>query len=243
MPNIVNLIVGSLCPRVRATAQGYGTCSYVFSQVSPPVGDLIGTVPASAGGICELLSAKWVELHAKGTSLSAWLGNPIDPSKIRMVMQYFIIGESMSPKHMIGKGTSAPNDQTKATKIYLESRGLRMMIGATPGRYDVVSGKVDRGKGKRRVMAHNLALKVVSTHNPYVMIGVWGPGGAHAMAAHLAGDTVLYFDPNFGEFTFTSRASFVDWLPKFWHTSFYGNAIKGLSDRGEVIEYAVGAAP
>jgi hypothetical protein len=93
----------------------------------------------------------------------------------------------------------------------------------------------------RRVLAHNLALGIVSSQHPYVTIGAWGPGGAHAMAAYVGGAGVTFFDPNFGDFTFATKAQFVDWFGTFWHRSFYGNPFQGLGDSTEICEYAPGA--
>src|SRR5262249_16185661 len=93
---------------VQGSAGEYGgSLAWSFSQWLDPVDSVIGKNDKTADGICELLSAKWIEEHAHGRSLIQWLtagSSGIDPSKIRMLMQLFIIGETMTPEKMIDPG-------------------------------------------------------------------------------------------------------------------------------------------
>ena len=135
--DVLNSIIAARVKSVQASAKGYsGSCTYAFSQMTNPVADIIGTDKTTKDGICEMLSARWIVEDSRGRSLQAWLspggGNSIDANKIRLLMQLFIIGETMAPSRMVdsnsplvkrGKGGGA-TDQDLATQNLLLSNGL-----------------------------------------------------------------------------------------------------------------------
>lgn len=249
MPNLLLPLIRSVIHSVRTSAtEAGGNVTWTFSQMTPPVDPLIKGHKTSSGGICEMLSAKWIERHAHDDHLANWLapgggGGGIDASKIRLLMQLFIIGNDMGPGDMIGRYGGPNPDQTMATRMFLESRGLSLRSGSNPAVRSAAASTMtsgSRGGGKRRVLASQLARELVKERNSagsYRTIGVWGPHAAHAMAAWVAED-VAFFDPNFGEFWFENHTSFVNWFPTFWHKSHYSSPVVGLSDRWEVMDYA-----
>lgn len=248
MPNILTPLIKSVIRSVRSSATNAGgMVTWEFSQMLPPVSSLIQGNKASAGGICEFLSAKWIECHAMDDHLANWLssGNAgtIDASKIRLLMQLFVVGAEMPAGKMVEFDFFSKVDQTVATMFYLGSKGIiaraaiNPIVRSSENNY-ILGGS--RGGGMRRVMARNLATQIVSNRNSsgsYRAIGIWGPGGAHAMAAWV-GQDVAFFDPNFGEFWFESQAGFVNWFPTFWQKSHYSNPRFGLSDRYELVDYS-----
>lgn len=207
--------------------------TWAFSQCTEPVAGIIGTDKTTADGICELLSARWITEHAQGKSLKLWLGGDhIDPSKIRLLMQLFILGEKSAPEMVIDadyrhKGAlynkEGKAEQTKSTVNYLMAQGIVRSAG--PARVEAWR-KGDYGGGEK--IKHGLADAICEDRGDYRTIGVWGPDGGHAMAAWTNANTVHYFDPNFGEFLFTDPQKFKKWFvndyfPSSFYTKFLGN--------------------
>src|SRR5262249_46687871 len=150
-----------------------------FSQCLDPVDSVIGKNDKTADGICELLSAKWIEEHAHGRSLIQWLtagSSGIDPSKIRMLMQLFIIGETMTPEKMIDPGhrykvrADTERQQTKATANYLKSHGMKLVDESA----DFEAWRVGQQGGGEKIK-HGLADAICDGYNAnYRTLGIWG---------------------------------------------------------------------
>lgn len=218
---------------VRRSVNGSGgSVSYAFSQCLEPVAGIIGTNKTTADGVCELLSARWIIEHAHGRSLKSWLGGEhIDASKIRLLMQLFILGDSYDPEMVIdpaarGRGTlyGTGAQQTKSTINYLMTQGLVRSTGQ--GRAEAWR-EGQYGGGEK--IKHGLARAICEEPGDYRTIGVWGRVGGHAMAAYAGLNSVMYFDPNFGEFSFNSHDRFTNWFvneyyPSSFYTKFLGNS-------------------
>jgi YopT peptidase len=194
-----------------------------------------------------MASAKWLECHAKGDHMANWLQKdgtgPIDPNKIRQLMQLFSVGTTMHPDRMRGGSGGGADDQNRATEVWLATKGIirKGAIVGVPfhnmGLVHVPQGSnVPRGDRRRRVLARALAEEIVRHPGTYKMIGMNGTHFAHACAAWSQRD-VAFFDPNFGEFWFDTREKFVSWFPTFWHTAGYGTPKIGLSEGYETWEY------
>lgn len=230
---------------VRQSAVEFGgACSWPFTQMYGEVATVIGKNKVTKDGICEMLSAFWIERLAAGSHLSSYIGKPgltgatgVDPSKIRQMMQLFIIGSEMSPGSMVGQDSWVDgSDQTRATKTWLGAKSIRYNAKTTS----------NRGKGGHSNFGSELGKAIVNmgigggTKGTYATIGIWGGGGGHAMAAHLVGNSTIYFDPNFGEFMFGDSEQFKAWFTRYWYLSFYGRKWMGqggLSDKYEVMTY------
>ena len=91
-----------------------------------------------------------------------------------------------------------------------------------------------------QALASDLASSMKNGTGSYRTIGIWGPGGAHAMAAWV-GQDVAFFDPNFGEFWFEKSGDFINWFPHFWRRSMYELPKLGLSNRYEIMDYSLKA--
>ncbi|MBU6954719.1 YopT-type cysteine protease domain-containing protein [Hahella sp. HN01] len=246
--NILSLRVEGV--QNSATAAG-GHCTWRFSQVKNPVRSLILTNPESSGGICEMLAAKWLEVHAnaekyarsgEATSLAGWIsraGGDIDPNKVRQIMQMFIIGSTMNSGALVGQPGSGREDQTYATERWLQSKGVtrRKHISSGPSWFKGMSrGSTGTRGGRRRDFSADIGRAITSSAKSYKMIGIAGPNFAHAVAAWSDTD-VTFFDPNFGEFWFPTTNAFQGWFPRFWHLAGYGTPAIGLSDSYEIMEY------
>jgi len=233
---------------VQADVSQYGGhLTWNFSQAINPVASMIGADPQTASGICEMLSAKWIDEHANGRSLSTWLmdGDAINPSKISLLMQFFIIGTTLSPSKMIDIGHivgSSPNglqrgngdvNQTMATQNFLLSRGIIRRHG---GNYNGWGEGTGLGGEK---IKRQIARKLCDLRNgsgSYRAIGIWGLAGGHCMAAYTGEKDIVFFDPSFGEFWFEDKAKFAAWfINSFFIRSTYS---KILCDNYKIDDYA-----
>jgi YopT-type cysteine protease-like protein len=239
--DVLNSIIAARVKSVQASAKGYsGSCTYAFSQMTSPVADIIGTDKTTKDGICEMLSARWVVENSRGRSLQAWLsaggGNGVDASKIRLLMQLFIIGETMKPQQMVdSKADSvwfkAKQDQDTATQNFLLSNGI-VRVPGNQGDW----GKGDSGGGDK--IKHLIARDLCDPRGGgrrWRMIGIWGAVGGHAMAFTADDSGCAFFDPNYGSFAFSSKSKFRDWFTDaFYPMAFY---TKLLGKRYELLDY------
>ncbi|MDB9708022.1 YopT-type cysteine protease domain-containing protein [Planktotalea frisia] len=240
---------------VQKSASDYGGhCTWQFSQMRDPVASIIATNPGSADGICEMLSAKWLEGHANDAHIANWImsGDAIDASKVRYLMQLFLIGTTMNRSAIIGHAVRGGTiDQDEASKRWLAAKGIIRRNGVIPMTFmdgstqsiglGAVKGNTGRAGANRSIHAGNLANAIArdlyNGNGHYVMIGIYGPGGGHAMAAWIAND-VAFFDPNFGEFYFANKADFIRWLPTYFKKSLYCLPKVGLCERYETFVYS-----
>lgn len=238
---VLNSVIAARVKSVQASAKGYsGSCTYAFSQMTNPVADIIGTNKTTKDGICEMLSARWIVENSRGRTLQAWLsaggGNGIDASKIRLLMQHFIIGETMKPQQMVDSQDNAvwfkrDKDQDAATRNFLLANGV-VPVPGNNGDW----GKGDSSGGDK--IKHLIARDLCDSRGGgrrWRIIGIWGSVGGHAMA--FTGDDTgcAFFDPNYGSFAFPSKIKFRDWFTHaFYPMAFY---TKILGKRYELLDY------
>ena len=125
-------MVGGYVSIVQKSAKSHGgMLIWDFSQCVNPVASLIGTDTVTRDGICEMLPAKWIDEHAHEGTLANWLldGRAVNASKIRLLMQWFIIGTTMRPSKMVGRDDApgmqrGDQNQDKATQNFLLTRGV-----------------------------------------------------------------------------------------------------------------------
>lgn len=254
MPNFAGFFLTPVINSVRASVKPFnGQCTWAFSQIKDPVASIIGKDQISKDGICEMLSAKWIETHANESHLSTWLegaGHAIDPSKIRQLMQLFIIGSSMNRSAIIGNAVKGGDvDQTQATINWLRAKGIIQrksikpiqFLGGASENIANTSTASRAGGGDRhdfaQQMANAIAFSMKNGTGSYRTIGIWGSGGGHAMAAWV-GQDVAFFDPNYGEFWFERRQDFINWWPTFFKKSMYSMKKVGLCRKYEIMDYA-----
>ena len=246
MPNLSGILMSPVINGVRKSVASFnGHCTWKFSQMQDPVATLIGKDKITKDGICEMLSAKWIECHAKDDHLANWLqggGKDIDPSKIRQLMQLFIIGETMNTGAMLNNPQrGATVNQTTATVRWLKAKGILQRGGATSDVQGQRGGGGSRS-GHALAMAKAMAASLNNGTGSYRTIGIWGPGGGHAMAAWVAQD-VAFFDPNYGEFWFENRQDFIKWFPTFFSKSMYALPKVGLCSSYQLMDFALQVKP
>ncbi len=223
--------------RVRATATKAGGGYVPYSQCLEPTATLIKMMPQTKGGICEALSAKWIAEHANDRSLWTWLCTPgtmnVRQGMIGNIMVNFIEGDSSSkssPTHnptiRLTRAEKKANDfQAAATRRFLQLHGV-IQRGSARGRMkNIHSYSNGHAMGSR--MARDLDPDLWNGQNFYLMIGIMGKEGGHAMAAFIGRNDVAFFDPNFGEFYFETRPKFKEFMKDFWRTSGYRDDYTG----------------
>ena len=228
-------VLGFRVNGVQASAKKYhGYCTWPFSQVVGPVRNLINSHPEARGDICGMLSAKWLEQHAKGGSLIDWMSGRepyeiesfVDHNKVRQLMQL-----------------SGSSKQNSATENWLRSNGVikrrDLMRGMT-----LLDGerfhqpRLASSHPGRPGFAAAIARDIIQSKGCYKIIGINGPQSTHAIAA-WSDDDVSFFDPNFGEYWFAQPQDFVSWLPFFWYSAGYDLPLLSLNSGYVIHEFAL----
>lgn len=242
-------ILGVGVSRVQNSVGKYGGyCTWQFSQCLNPVSALIGQDKVSKNGICEMLSAKWIDEHAHGGALANWIVNTngqIDPSKIRMLMQLFILGETMRPSKMIGREIRGDDwdlvgggqNQDNATRNFLASRGIIRRGNGLQNGWGV--GKKS-GSAKIKVKLAQDLCDSRGGSGSYRIIGIYEKGNSgHCMACYTGLQDIAFFDPNFGEFWFEDKTRFRNWFTdEFFPKSLYSLM---MNHHYELFDYALRA--
>lgn len=216
--------------RVRATATKAGGGYVPYSQCLEPTATLIKMLPATSEGICQALCAKWIAEHANDRSLWNWLCVPgttnVRQGMITNLMVNF--NESVTTD----KGSSAFNRtvrrgsgqknmiwQDVVTEKYLAQYGVIRRRLARSNMSRTHSYSNGHAMGAR--MARDLDPALWNGQNFYILISILGDAGGHALCAFVGSSDVAFFDPNFGEFYFETRAKFTTFMKDFWRTSGY----------------------
>lgn len=222
-----------------------------FSQSDEPVRSWIGGVDATAGGICQALSARWMIEHCNDSSLWKWLDYrrsgagvvSVDRARIGDLMVAAAefgdsSGKFANPQYKLTLDTFDAlkpqlgdlQHQDFITSKYLKLYGglIRRTLPAA-----VVQQERSLGLSPSGYMGFIMALRLnrrtlLSPGGSYALIGVKSHRrrSGHTMAAFI-GQDVSFFDPNYGEFYFpptggvTHNQPFVDWFTNFWATTGY----------------------
>lgn len=104
-----------------------GEYRWRFSQSNTQIIKALKQFPEVKGGICEMLSAMWIERQVNGDSLQHYLQNGteiIDPNKIRYIAQLHYAGETLNPEAIIEQslGSEHTRYQEKATQLWLVAK-------------------------------------------------------------------------------------------------------------------------
>lgn len=205
-------------------AQFNGACTKRFGQGSDHRGKGLGYwyhQRAGWHGVCKALSVYWIFFHALDQDFWGWLYGPngrIDAQKAAKIIDLHAAYKSRSGgltkdgwtdqkllgAHLIPRSGIVSGARLKVTGVanqsnpYLAGR----LIGDSIAPTDYEGG----------------SYKQLSFHNP--------DGGGHAVAAWVERD-VAFFDPNYGEYWFETKADFRKWFGKFWVTTGYGAKYTG----------------
>jgi YopT-type cysteine protease-like protein len=241
MASLADMIGASRAGPVQRSVQGYGgQCTFPFTQCRPPISSFISRDESTAIGVCESISAHWIKYHAEGSSLWNWL---IVNGEISMTKLLYGVMQLQSQGIL-------SDDQDATTEAWLRQEGIVPVKRNTKGLesertrigFRQFQGAFLRGVQRGQTRMHNaktVARAILDDPTGgaglYKKLSLEGKFGAHTMALWVAQD-VAFFDANFGEFWFESRAGFFNWFTKkFWSSSLYNI---GLSGNYEVYPYA-----
>ena len=216
---VANHVIMNITTIRESAARFGGQCSWHFSQCKDPVRTIIGKAGKTDNGICEILSAKWVALTVSGLgTLQGWLSNggagkrkDLDVARISILAQAF------------GSGY---DDQENTTEAWLKAQNVSQLNQTDMG------GGIGHGASKVDIddLLGDMSGRVGRLGNPVTgLISIaednyWLKYKGHAMAIRLhsgATPPVMYFDPNYGEFTFPNYNSFKDWFTFYYRESHY----------------------
>lgn len=232
----------ALITQVRSSVTEVGGyCTWPFSQLTEPLVTLYSGHRETRAGLCEMMAACWIERHANGSSLASWLSSAsgdIDHSKVRQLIQLSIIGSTMKSGMMTEQDVGSII-QEDATLLWLRQKGVvlcRVMTLDGAGNVSHTTDDVRIGArhgwpkvGFVREMVANVQKDLYTCCNNYALMGIIGHVSGHTMAAWVGHDA-CFFDPNFGEFYFHDRRSFLRWFPFYFGKARYAVQVSDLCE-------------
>ncbi|WP_174888712.1 C80 family cysteine peptidase [Candidatus Williamhamiltonella defendens] len=211
--------------KVRKSVTKYhGKVNFAFSQVQTDFFKEIIKHKQTSAGICDALTSYWIALHAQGKNLFKEIitgdENKLNKNKIFEIKKLQVDFNNYEESFL-------------AHKNWLNSQGLDYKKFYKDDGYFKNKGtknKYQRSENTDEAIK-NLAESIVSTpsHNKdgeYKKIALHGSMLGHSVSAYINKNTVIYFDPNFGEFEFNKKNDFIEWfVDKYWSKSLYKNTL------------------
>lgn len=175
-------------------------------------------------GICQALVNYWIADHASGSSLWTRLYD-------RGVFNPETIVDIAKQQGQFGrtdnKGTDTKLLQKLRSEAFLERRGLGRRRDVRGGDTLLHTGGAkedpfDVSRGWR--IGNGIAYQGMANApgGCYRMISFTSSTVSHVTCAWVQRD-IAFFDPNYGEFWFENKKSFVQWFSLFWITDTYDN--------------------
>ncbi|WP_172621072.1 YopT-type cysteine protease domain-containing protein [Microbulbifer sp. GL-2] len=226
---ILNLTGTRVGPVQQSVLNSNGVIVKRFSQCFDPVKAQITIHEDTAGGVCESLSAFWMKYHSEDGTLWSWLcpNDNLSEQHLFHVMTLQQAGvqgnQDMITEAWLGEQNLYPVSQNVSGGAFPDGRGGRMIHAVhNPRRVNGQSGMFSPS-----ALAREIIRDLTGGAGCYKKIGLSGTFAGHTMSAWVAQD-ISFFDPNFGEFWFESRAAFFNWFTQsFWYKSMYAAGLSG----------------
>ncbi|OWO80574.1 cysteine protease [Photorhabdus luminescens] len=239
MDRLTHFGVRTRLGKVRNSVSKHGgKVTFKFAQTKGTFLDQIMKHKDTAGGICESISAHWISAHAKGESV-------FDQLYVGGQKGKFHIDSLFSIKQLQMDGIDENADQDAMTESWLHEHGVQPRMKTIT--YQSFKGPIDQkrplevtgqtsNKGTEELLP--AILDTNGKASGYKKISFLGKMAGHTVAAHVDDQKgVIFFDPNFGEFSFPDKISFSNWFTEdFWPKSWYNLEI-GLGQHFKVINY------
>ncbi|WP_157953841.1 YopT-type cysteine protease domain-containing protein [Microbulbifer sp. A4B17] len=254
LDKVVLNLTATRVPAVQQSVITYNGAYIPFSQCEDPIYSHITSNAATCGGICEALAAFWIKHHADGNDLWSWLkpDGVLNVGNLNQVMALQRQGINPPPHQ----------NQDTVTELWLQGQNI-LPAKYSAFQYTLPNGRGGRqirGYNQNRIStgtsalcnANALAREIILDHGGaphsdtrsgrktsgvYKKISIESTvfGFMHTMSAWVAED-ISFFDPNFGEFYFSTKTDFVNWFTQsFWFSSSYA---LGLSGAYEIFTYS-----
>ncbi len=212
-----NYIIYSINSIRRESFNHNGWPTWEISQRLEPVRSVIRRHETSAHGICEIMSAKWICEYSRRSSLRDWLTSADDSFNIPNLD--LLAKSNFQPDPRVD-----PSDQTER---WLEQRCVSprenhthdYMFGDNNTNYDP-NVLLNNLKGVNETVNIKPLFALISTYGPIPFHGEQG----HTMAIMfepINAESLLFFDPNFGEFKFNNWNGFEGWFLYYFRKSHY----------------------
>jgi YopT-type cysteine protease-like protein len=196
---------------VQSSAKDFGgVCNQKFSQSTDPVARIIAKLPSTNGGICMMLAAKWIGELANGGSMwdSIYFGGQFNAASIITVMHNFIDDEVQNL------------NWSYVREQYFKQHNVK---------HDKKLPAIGNVKAASPEIGKHLATAITKAgQGRWASLDLYGSGGAHSVAAWNAGSQTLFFDPNYGEFSFPDQTKLRSWLGTFGTISGYKRGFGGV---------------
>jgi YopT peptidase len=235
LDRVLHRAVGSRVAPVRLSVdRAGGRVVRAFSQSQAPFVQNILRHKQTSAGVCEALSAHWIETHSRGACL--WQELFCGDGHLQHQPDSLV-----SIRLLQSVGMKRDVDQDEATALWLALRGVvprpvrqrRSHATVVYGICNQVEG-VTGPTGTRELLDAMLERRGEAAL--YKKVQLTGRLCAHAIALRVD-QGVSFFDPNFGEFRFDDHASFRSWFAgEFWPRSCYGLEL-GLGQSFTVHEF------
>jgi len=181
-------------------------------------------------GWCLGMSVRWLECRSGGANFWTEHPSPEAASRYRFVMAAQRLRQAFADeaeKDLIAeRGGDVRMDEIQrardpyfedSARFRLERAGLTK-VGANT-------------TGLRNPSSEALAQAILASRSAFCLINMGfsllAGGGGHAVAAHMTGGGVVFFDPNLGELSFASPRAFTAWFPLF--TAYQGYKCRSFS--------------
>lgn len=166
-------------------------------------------------GACLGLATQWVINTHKGRSLLDWLG-PSERASPQSAkgQKNPSVGKDFNDVTRVMKQQSknyeASHKVGSSSKPTIASWARRKTIGNVHGVDTIPATPILF----RQASSWGLLSRDMLKREGFSLVGFWLPGFAHAIASYFsrAGDYVLFFEPNWGEFSMRP-GEFIEWLP------------------------------
>ncbi|WP_391529276.1 YopT-type cysteine protease domain-containing protein [Photorhabdus akhurstii] len=230
MDRLMHFGVRTRLGKVRNSASKHGgQVTFKFAQTKGTFLDQIMKHKDTSGGVCESISAHWISAHAKGESI-------FDQLYVGGQKGKFHIDSLVSIKQLQMDGY-LDDEQSTMTEYWLGTQGVQPSMQKNDE--DEHSSKIVGQTGNKGTT--DLLRAILDTGDKgsgYKKISFLGKMAGHTVAAYVNDQKgVVFFDPNFGEFSFPNITSFSHWFTDdFWPKSWYNLEI-GLGKQFEVFNY------
>jgi len=208
----------------KTAARFRGAQTWAFTQSSAPVTAVTRLSESSSGGICQGLSTRWLLGHGmrRASGLREFItrrDGGIDGASLSQVVARHNdanVGGGAGYAGILRANGFRPRQEARAGyQGAVVMRDVTVMESAIPNRGDCAEG-----------LARDLvAIGRGGQHPAYCMISIGqtaAAASAHAMAAIMSANRMLFFDPNAGEYEFHDPGNFRDYMLRHFRVCKYG---------------------
>jgi len=227
------------CQRVRARAGAFsGRCTLELSQMEPPISTLVGQFVGARGGMCGTLTKKWIADRARGRTLGATLFDtrqrgmeivpwvsldtihmvPQEPerelnmSRIANLLMTDLADENYQLTSRFGSRGITKRFWRRVDRSVWFENSVAWLASCGVRLSDEMVRRCSSTRASVEAVNQLIWRDIQPVPGKFVMCTLGGRIGSHVVGFALSQRTPLVlFDPNFGEFEFTTE-SWGEWM-------------------------------